>query len=684
MFATLRAKRRRAGDRPTVARLAFVTILLTTAVGIATEPALKASVGKGSVTEVQITGRAGIPSTATAVAVNMAAADPRDAGYLSAFPCGGAMPSTSTVNHDLRYATSNSAVVKIGTGGKICVYSMSPTDVIVDVTGWFTGSGYTSLDPVRLLDTRTTQRVAAGTTRELQVTGRAGIPSGATAVAVNLAAVAPANAGFLTAFPCGGAVSSTSTVNHDLRYATSNSAIVKIGTGGKICVYSMSSTDVVVDATGWFGSGSGYTSLDPVRFIDTRATQRVGSRGTQEVQITGRSGIPSSASAVAVNLAAVDPSANGYLSAFPCGGATPTTSTVNYDTSHATSNSAIVKIGTGGKICIYSMSSTDVVVDVTGWFAAGSSYSALDPGRVLDTRGAEPAGPSPTVVGARFVETFDGNRGLDRFRYGVYHRGVGYHEAGTPVPSGIDNNASAAGVWTGDHDLACGPPDTQRVLRSDFRQDTSGANGWKPWIDFHTEDLVYACRDHIMSSMGDIAAYSVLWFSPDMVFADVGAVSFDVNLTDLGDRKWWKVGVVSDALFNSSYTAGYAGLRVPGFLVSDVGSADLRGGLAGSDRLLATWSGGASAGYPGAMKIGETRVNCSFNAGSDKMTRFPVSLVDNNNGTVTFTVAGSSCTTAGAFPGCPCRVVFYDHNYTPDKDGIPIGHTWHWDNIIVR
>ena len=37
----------------------------------------------------------------------------------------------------------------------------------------------------------------------------------------------------------------------------------------------------------------------------------------------------------------------------------------------------------------------------------------------------------------------------------------------------------------------------------------------------------------------------------------------------------------------------------------------------------------------------------------------------------------------------PVRVVLYDHNYTPDKSiqetGVPPqGHTWHWDNIVVR
>jgi hypothetical protein len=66
------------------------------------------------------------------------------------------------------------------------------------------------------------------------------------------------------------------------------------------------------------------------------------------------------------------------------------------------------------------------------------------------------------------------------------------------------------------------------------------------------------------------------------------------------------------------------------------------------------------------------------------MTRYPVSLVDNHNGTVTFTVNGTSVTRPGSFPVCPCHVVFYDQNYTPDKDGVPVGHTWHWDTIVIR
>jgi len=294
-----------------------------------------------------------------------------------------------------------------------------------------------------------------------------------------------------------------------------------------------------------------------------------------------------------------------------------------------------------------------------------------------------PSARTPPPADATFVAMFDGNGGLDQFRYGVYHRCTAYHEAGTPMPDGKDNNCGAGGTWTGDHDLACGGPTTQRPLTSDWIPDPTGQNGFVPRLDFHTDQLVYTCKDHLMTSMGDIAGYSVVWFSPNQVFDTVNSVNFDVNLTDLGTRQWWKIAVVSDTLFNSTYNAGNLEIPVPGFMLSDAGTSDLNG-IIGPDRLFASWSGAASAGYPGAMKVGDTKLGCGFDAGTDKATRHPVNLTDNHNGTITFSVAGSTCTAPGSFPDGPVRVVFYDHNYNPDKDGTPIGHTWHWDNIIIR
>lgn len=284
--------------------------------------------------------------------------------------------------------------------------------------------------------------------------------------------------------------------------------------------------------------------------------------------------------------------------------------------------------------------------------------------------------------GTSFVETFNGNGGLDRFDVGVWHRNIGSQELGSaPVVHG-DNNAAHGGSWSADHDLNCGSPATQRSLESVKIQDTDGSNGWQPIIDFNLDQVVYTCVDHVMSSMGDVDGYSVLAFSPKQVFDDVNEVSFDVNLTDLGTRQWWKVGVLSVA-------------DCPALdercMYSDVGASNLPGDLKTAGRLIATWSGGASAGHPGNLMIGNQSDpnggSGTFNAGTDKMTRYPVTFSDDGSGTVTFRVAETAVRTiVGSFPECPCRVVFYDHNYTPTKSetGFPIGFTWHWDNIVVE
>ena len=78
---------------------------------------------------------------------------------------------------------------------------------------------------------------------------------------------------------------------------------------------------------------------------------------------------------------------------------------------------------------------------------------------------------------------------------------------------------------------------------------------------------------------------------------------------------------------------------------------------------------------------------CSFDPEgcASKAIRRPFSMTDNRNGTITVNYGGvRTFTVPGSFPAGGFVVVFKDHNYTPDKDGLPVGYTWHWDNIIVR
>lgn len=294
--------------------------------------------------------------------------------------------------------------------------------------------------------------------------------------------------------------------------------------------------------------------------------------------------------------------------------------------------------------------------------------------------------------GDLFFEDFATPESLDRFRFGVYHRNL---DVGGPV----DWNTPYE--WPGDHQATgsytCGDPTTSRDL---FFQANIG-DGPTSFLPAHyehrLENSVYWCPNgtgHMMTSMGDVeVGYSIVSFSPKQTFADVTEVSFDVNLTDLGNRQWWKVGVLSTSA--CPVDGAHTDWIDTGCMYSDVGASDTQpnvgspDSLATSNRLIASWGGGLSAGHPGGLKIGNTSTNVVANpTPTDKATRHPVVLRDNGNGTVTFQVGASQVTRNGSFPACPCRVVVFDHNYTPDKNeagpGVQFGYTWHWDTFRVR
>jgi hypothetical protein len=83
----------------------------------------------------QITGgRAGT------VAANIVAIRTEDRGYLVAYPAGTSVPTTSTVNYDAAQKTiANHAAIAVSDRG-IAVGALEASHVVIDITGWFTGS----------------------------------------------------------------------------------------------------------------------------------------------------------------------------------------------------------------------------------------------------------------------------------------------------------------------------------------------------------------------------------------------------------------------------------------------------------------------------------------------------------------------------------------------------------------
>jgi hypothetical protein len=414
--------------------------------------------------------------------------------------------------------------------------------------------------------------------------------------------------------------------------------------------------------------------LVPAGPAQLHAVQEAGS--TTELKVAGRNGIPSNAGAVAINLTATNTAAPGFLTAYPCGGNIPPTSTLNYGARDTVANSAIVDVGSNGNICVYAHTASDIIVDVQGWFPSTGYTPLTSPARFLDTRTSVPVVP---VGGAGdFVVTFDGNAGGERLRQGVYHRDIGSQELGSAPVIWGDGNAFHGGSWTGDHDMACGDPTTQRPLKSESFSGSAATN-WKRPVDFHLTEVQYACRDHWMTSMGQTDAYSILWFAPNQRFSRAGqrTVSWDVNVTDLGDRQWWEVSIVpvgGKFLATVDWMADTAGIDA-----YDSRSVIIGNGPLGNTVNITTEGDSQYTGW---------RPVCGQSAlgGGDcasKANRRTFSITDNGNGTLTVNYGGYfTQTVPGQFPD-QFEVYFKAHNYTPDKDGKPAGYTWHWDNIII-
>ena len=184
-----------------------------------------------------------------------------------------------------------------------------------------------------------------------------------------------------------------------------------------------------------------------------------------------------------------------------------------------------------------------------------------------------------------------------------------------------------------------------------------------------------------MTSIGDTSGYSTGWFSPRTVFTTEKSISWDVNVTDLKNRQWWEVSVVPVTFYSGvaacpgcTSTLGASNLPAP--------PADAVIASIGPNSDVSVFAGGSQHGVGQSMCSGWNALDLEGCA--SKAIRRTFSLTDNGNGTVTFRFGANAWTYKGSFPAGGYKVVFKDHNYTPDKDGRPVGHTWHWDNIIVQ
>jgi hypothetical protein len=260
----------------------------------------------------------------------------------------------------------------LGGGGQLCVFASVTTHVIIDLSGWYRTSGgtaFTAITPQRVFDSR-----SSGPPGQSFTVPFGGVVGGdAVAVALNVTVTQPGAAGYVTAYPCGGAVPLASSVNFGPGDTVPNSVVVPLGANRSVCFYSSTPAHVIVDLAGSFGnSGTVLTTTVPARLLDTRSGTGgwygvLGHTQSVDLGVAGQAGIPSNAVAAVLNVTVTEAAGPGYLTVYPCGGAVPLTSNLNFNGGDTRANLVTVRLSADGRVCFYSYGRAAVIADITGY-----------------------------------------------------------------------------------------------------------------------------------------------------------------------------------------------------------------------------------------------------------------------------------------------------------------------------
>ncbi|AUG78618.1 hypothetical protein CFP65_3838 [Kitasatospora sp. MMS16-BH015] len=352
------------------------------------------AVGPGGTVDLPVAGLHGVPTTGlTAVSLNVTVTGGTGPGYLTVYPHGATRPTASNLNWTPGQTIANLVTAKVS-DGKVSFYngSQGTVHVVADLLGQYsrTGSGYATLTPTRILDTRDgtgapKAPLTNGRPIDLQIIGRGGVPAtDVTAVTLNVTATNTTDHGYLTVYPYGDARPTASNLNWTAGKTVPNLVTVPV-VDGRITLVTggtNGTADLVADVAGYFtaGGGDSYHALTPYRVIDTRTDSWIpdnGQSGSHPGPIAPRRApvfytrIPdSNAHSVAMNVTVAGATGPGFLTVYPRYSDRPLASNLNWTAGQTVPNQVVVGAASGD-ISIYNGSDTptQVVVDVNGYYA---------------------------------------------------------------------------------------------------------------------------------------------------------------------------------------------------------------------------------------------------------------------------------------------------------------------------
>lgn len=360
----------------------------------------------GETVSYQVAGAGGVPSSgvsAVAVTLSATSTDTTSSSFLTAFPATEPRPALSTLVYSKENVPrSSTAIVKLGTNGKISVYNkLGSTRLYLDVQGYFSTSsdgsstgGFVAITPTRIARSDTGLGMSAGpinvgSDRDIQVTGVADIPNTATGVYANVVVADGDAPGAINAGPGGADLSNRpATLRYSDNGIYSGAAAVKLSSDGRMRIRNTvgSAINVRVDVQGYFSGdaseGGSFTPLSQSLTYSTSSSGQTALAGgqTRTIEVSGKSGLPTDDSLGAVSLMVTTKnwSSGGSVTVWnPELETKPIPPTSNFvgttgSPSNGLTTSTIVEVSGEGTLNLTNTSTDAVSVELStnGWFAS--------------------------------------------------------------------------------------------------------------------------------------------------------------------------------------------------------------------------------------------------------------------------------------------------------------------------
>ncbi len=346
-----------------------------------------------------------IPANATTLTGHATMVQPSGNGYLTMFPGDALQPTVASSNFLASEVLNNAFTVGLGAAdGTLKIFVTATSHVVIDVTGYYappmTGGLYFHPlpKPIRLLETRTGFTGCQTTGTPLQTGStrlQSGvltcdgvtIPTGAQALIGNATTTNTISNGYLTLYPADATQPFIASSNYVAGVNRNAPFTVGLSSNGQFNIFTAATTDLVIDVMGYYsaqasdinGEGMLFNSLgSPLRLMDTRAGQSAcyapaapmtgGTVYTQETQVPC-SNLTAAARGLVGNVSTVNAITNGFLTFWPSNTAQPTTATSNYQTGRVFNRHFTVGLGPDAAFKRFTSSTTDLIIDISGFFA---------------------------------------------------------------------------------------------------------------------------------------------------------------------------------------------------------------------------------------------------------------------------------------------------------------------------